>query len=46
LRELGKIDGAFVDQLESAFARAEADPASCITTPLVLEIVAQKGSAA
>ena len=46
LQELGKVDQAFVDQLQAAFALAEANPASVITTPLVLEIVAQKGSTA
>ena len=42
LQELGKVDQAFVDKLQSAFALAEANPESLITTPLVLEIIAEK----
>lgn len=42
LHELGKVDQAFVDKLQSAFAAAEANPQSMVMTPLVLEIVAQK----
>ena len=45
LRELGKIDAAFSEKLRSEFAAAESNPNALMTTPLVLEIVAQKGSA-
>ena len=44
LRELGKVDQVFVNQLQSAFDQAEKNPQSIITTPLVLEIVAEKAA--
>ncbi len=45
LLELDKIDQSLADRLRIEFAAAEADPASWMTTPLVLEIVAEKGIA-
>jgi SAM-dependent methyltransferase len=40
LRALGRVDAAFVAALQAEFARAEADPATFVITPAVLEIVA------
>lgn len=42
LRELGRIDDAFVQKVKQEFASAEANPDSRLITPLVLEIVAEK----
>lgn len=42
LLELGKIDGAFADQVRADLAAAEKEEPSFMSTPLVLEIVAEK----
>jgi SAM-dependent methyltransferase len=42
LQELGKIDQAFVDRLQAALGEVEKNPQSICTTPLVLELVAEK----
>ena len=43
LQELGKIDAAFGEKLRAEFFSAESNPNAVMTTPLVLEIIAQKG---
>jgi SAM-dependent methyltransferase len=42
LKELGRIDDAFVQQVEKEFAEASESPNSRLITPLVLEIRAEK----
>jgi hypothetical protein len=42
LKELGRIDDAFVQLVEKEFAQASKNPNSLLITPLVLEIVAEK----
>lgn len=42
LKELGRIDDAFVQQVENEFAQASKNPNSLLITPLVLEIAAEK----
>jgi SAM-dependent methyltransferase len=42
LKELGRIDDAFIRQVEAEFAAASKNPNSLLITPLVLEIVAEK----
>ncbi|NOT33332.1 MAG: methyltransferase domain-containing protein [Candidatus Eisenbacteria bacterium] len=42
LRELGRVDTAFVEALHEEYRRAAANPATFTLTPLVLEIVAER----
>ena len=42
LRELGRVDDAFVAQVRAELADAEKSPNSLMLTPLVLEIIAEK----
>ena len=42
LKELGRIDDQFVEQVEKEFTQVSRNPNSLLITPLVLEIVAEK----
>jgi SAM-dependent methyltransferase len=42
LRELGRVDRAWVERVRDEFRAAEADPRSLMITPLVLEVIAEK----
>jgi len=42
LRELGRIDADFAEEVRKEMAAAESDPNTLMLTPLVLEIVAEK----
>lgn len=42
LQQLGRVDAAWTEEVRRAFAEAEADPATLLTTPLFLEVVARK----
>lgn len=42
LRELGRVSGAWVEEVLSELDAAEADPRSVMITPLVLEIIAER----
>ncbi len=42
LQELGRVDAAWCDQVQAEWTAAEADPASLLLTPMVLEIIAEK----
>lgn len=43
LTELGRVDGAWCARVREEWSEAEADPASVLITPMVLEVVAVKG---
>ena len=42
LRELGRVDAAWVESVRAEFQAAEADPATLMITPMVLEIIAER----
>ena len=42
LRELGRVDEAFIAQARRELADAEANPSSLMLTPMLLEIIAEK----
>jgi len=42
LRELGRVSAKWVEQVRQEFQRAQADETTLMTTPLVLEIVAER----
>jgi SAM-dependent methyltransferase len=44
LHELGRVDGAWCEEVRGEWATAEADPTTVLLTPLVLEVIAEKGS--
>jgi SAM-dependent methyltransferase len=42
LRELGRVSGEWADEVRSAFRDAESDERTVFTTPLVLEVIAER----
>lgn len=42
LRELGRVDGAWAEEVRTAFRDAESDERTVFTTPLVLEVIAER----
>jgi SAM-dependent methyltransferase len=42
LRELGRVSGEWADEVRTAFREAEADERTVFTTPLVLEVIAER----
>src|SRR5450432_1880397 len=43
LQELGRIDGEFAQKMRAEFAKVETNPHALMITPLVMEIIAEKG---
>jgi SAM-dependent methyltransferase len=43
LVELGRVDAAWAESVRQEFRAAEADPNSLMTTPMLLEIIAERG---
>lgn len=42
LRELGRVSAEWVEQVRQEFQDAEADERTLMTTPLVLEVIAER----
>ena len=42
MRELGRVSGEWADEVRSAFRDAESDERTVFTTPLVLEVIAER----
>jgi SAM-dependent methyltransferase len=43
LRELERVDARWVDSVRREFLEAQADPATVMITPMILEIIAERG---
>jgi hypothetical protein len=44
LVELGRVDPAWAQSVQQEFRAAEADPDTLMITPMVLEIIAERGT--